>query len=179
MCSNITYHALIRVNVNQDNGFRWLFWGRGVVVCVIQTQHPEDALRTPWATPSFAMQRALQEECRRPIRQWAGCARFEQTHTQTMWLRILFHGEVLGILEKYCVILRIFFSSWLEHHSLKHGVVAAVAVKKRWAAHAKWDQIQLKPLPTHALFTSRQTSLSIHSIRQTVWWVSQQASPWK
>lgn len=69
--SNITYHALIlRVNVNQGNGFRWLFGGgRGVVVSVIQTQHPEDALRTPWATPSFAMQRALQEDCGRPIRQ--------------------------------------------------------------------------------------------------------------
>lgn len=67
------------------------FGAGGVVVCVIQTQHPEDALRTPWATPSFAMQRALQEDCRRPIRQWAGCARFEQTHTNTHTNNVITH----------------------------------------------------------------------------------------
>lgn len=145
-----------------------------------------NTLKTPWGHPGPPHHLQCKERCKKTAgdlsdseRVVQGLNKHTQTHTQTMWLRILFHGEVLGILEKYCVILRIFFSSWLEHHSLKHGVVAAVAVKKRGAAHAKWDQIQLKPLPTHALFTSRQTSLSIHSIRQTVWWVSQQASPWK
>lgn len=144
-----------------------------------------NTLKTPWGHPGPPRHLQCKEHCKKIAgdlsdseRVVQGLNKYTQTHTHTMWLRILFHGKVLGILEKYCTRIFFFFLP-LEHHSLKHGVVAAVAVKKRWAAHAKWAHIQFKPLPTHALFTSRQTSLSIHSIRQTVWWVSQQASPWK
>lgn len=151
--------------------FRWLFGGRGVVVSVTQTQHPEDAPRPPRATPSFAKQRALQEDCRRPITVSNLCT---QTHTHTNdvithtfpWKSSGDFGEIL---------YKDFFSLHdLEHHSLKHGVVAAIAVKKKphMQSEIRYSS-SLYPL-MHYLHQGRQAS-----IRQTVCWVIQQASPLK
>lgn len=44
-----------------------LFFQINCVVSVIQTQHPEDALRARWAAPSFAMREHYRAITRDPL----------------------------------------------------------------------------------------------------------------
>lgn len=154
MYSNITYHALIlRVNVNQDNGFRGLFWGRGGCgQCYSNTtpwRRPEDTLGHPIICNAKSTARRLRET----YQTVSGlCKVWTKTHKHT-------HKQcdyAYFSMEKFRGFWRntvqgFFFFFFRTGTPLPRTVVvvAAGAVKKRWAAHAKWDQMQFKPL-THS-----------------------------
>lgn len=153
---------MVRVNVNQDNGFTWLFlsgvWG----LTVIQSQHPEGALRGDLGHPIIcnakSTARMLQETY---LSQWRGCTRCEATHTY--FSRKLFLGGNGGFWR-----LTVRFYSFI--YFLHEWNTTPKSMKLKYLKmNAKWDQIQFKPLPTHALFTSGHTMLSIRYLTQAVW----------
>lgn len=123
---------------------------------------------TPWRRPegghlghpiicnAKSTTRRLQET---HLSQWRACTRYEATHTYDEIL--LFQGFLFFGGEGFWRLTVHFFL-----HDWNSTPKAWSSSCFTWKTSEKWDQIQFKPLPTHALFTSGQTTLSIHSLQR-------------
>lgn len=148
--------------------------------------YEHNTVKTPWGHPWPPRHLQCKEHCRKiagDMSQWAGCASFKQTHTDTH-IRcdyVNFSMERFWGFWRLTVQGFFFFPSWLEHRSLKHGAVSAVAVKKTKKQNKTKNEPYMESeirysqglCPLIHYLHQGQTNPSIHSIKQTVWWVSQ------